>query len=281
MAESLVFDVKMENFVSDVVQLSNEVPVLIDFWAEWCGPCKTLTPILEKLAHAYEGRFVLAKIDTEANPDLAAQFQIRSIPAVKLVIGGKLVAEFQGAQPEADIRRFIEHYTPAAEKDLFTVAKELQTEGELGDALAVLTELLTREPGHILAQPLKAQLLIQLKRWDEAIAFLETASFPEADSLRKQLKIFEEARGFGELTVLKNSAEENPTQLEILYKYGMVLALEGQFQDALEQLLTILAKDKNFGEGKIRKTLLGIFELLGIHHPLSDEYRRRMGRLIL
>ncbi|RYZ73992.1 MAG: thioredoxin, partial [Proteobacteria bacterium] len=143
MAESLVFDVKMENFVSDVVQLSNEVPVLIDFWAEWCGPCKTLTPILEKLAHAYEGRFVLAKIDTEANPELAAQFQIRSIPAVKLVIGGKLVAEFQGAQPEADIRRFIEHYCPAAEKDLFTVAKELQAEGELKDALAVLTELLT------------------------------------------------------------------------------------------------------------------------------------------
>lgn len=281
MAESPVFNVSMENFVSDVVQLSNQVPVLVDFWADWCGPCKTLTPILEKLAHAYEGRFVLAKIDTEANPELAAQFQIRSIPAVKLVIGGKLVAEFQGVQPEADIKRFIEHYCPAPEKDLFSVAQELIAEGELGDALAVLNELLANHPGDQKAIPLKAQLLIQLKRWEEASSFLDKTSFPEAEALKKQLKMFEEARSYGQLNELKAASAAQPTELETVYRYAMVLALEGQFQDSLEQMLLILAKDKNYGEGKVRRTMLGVFELLGIHHPLSDEYRRRMGRLIL
>lgn len=281
MAETLVYDVTMQNFVSDVVQRSAEVPVLVDFWAEWCGPCKTLTPILEKLARAYQGRFVLAKVDTEANPELAAQFQIRSIPAVKLVIGGKLVAEFQGVQPEADIIRFIEHYCPAPEKDLFTVAGELLAEGETGDALAVLDELLVHEPGHLKAIPLKAQLLIQLKRWDEASAFLNTVSFPESEALKKQLTMFEEARGFGSLESLKASALKDPSDLDTIYKLAMVLALEGLFEESLEQMLVILGKNKNWGEGKVRKTMLGLFDLLGIHHPLSDEYRRRMGRLIL
>lgn len=277
----LVYDVTMQSFVSDVVQRSTQVPVLIDFWAEWCGPCKTLTPILEKLAYAYQGRFVLAKIDTEANPELAAQFQIRSIPAVKLVIEGKLVAEFQGVQPEADIRRFIEHYCPQPERDLFEVAKDMIAEGELGDALAVINELLAHQPGHMQAVPVKAQLLIQLKRWEEASLFLERAAFPEAEALRKQLKMFEEARAYGPLDDLKKTALSTPSDLEGLYKYAMALALEGQFQESLDQMLVVLGKNKNFGEGKVRRTMLAMFDLLGIHHPLSDEYRRRMGRLIL
>jgi putative thioredoxin len=281
MAESLVFDVTMENFVDNVVQLSHEIPVLVDFWAEWCGPCKALTPVLEKLAYAYQGRFVLAKVDTEANPQLAAQLQIRSLPSVKLIIGGKLVAEFQGVQPEAEIRRFIETYCPAIAKDPFASAEELQAGGELEAALEVITGLLAKDPAHVRAQPLKAQLLIQLKRWDEAAAFLENAKFPEAESYRKQLKMFAEARGFGELEALRKKVEDNPSELDGRYRYAMVLALEGHFQDSFEQLLTILAKDKTFADGKIRKTLLGMFELLGLHHPLSDEYRRRMGRLIL
>lgn len=282
MAETaLVYDVTMQTFVSDVVQRSTQVPVLVDFWAEWCGPCKTLTPLLEKLAHAYNGRFVLAKVDTEANPELAAQFQIRSIPSVKLIIGGKLAAEFQGVQPEADIRRFIEHYCPAPERDLLEVAEELIAEGETIDALVVLDELLKEEPGHMKAVLVKAQLLIQLKRWEEASTFLESYTFPEAELLKKQLKLFEEARAFGKIEDLREKALGNPSDLEGVYKYGLSLALEGQFQDSLEQMLVILAKDKNYEEGKARRTMLAMFDLLGIHHPLSDEYRRRMGRLIL
>lgn len=280
MAGPLIYDVNMQNFVNDVVQKSNEVPVLVDFWAEWCGPCKTLTPILEKLATEYQGRFVLAKCNTEENPEIAAQFQIRSIPAVKLVYQGKLLAEFNGVQPEGDIRRFIEHYCPATEKDLFEVAKELIAEGELGDAVAVLDQVIKDNPAQLAAFPLKAQLLIQLKRWDDVTDFVANATFPEAESLRKQLKMFEEARTFGALADLEKAAAV-PTDLEAGYRLAMVLALEGRFQDSLEQLLVVLTKDKNFGEGKVRRSLLGIFELLGIHHPLSDEYRRRMGRIIL
>ncbi len=279
MTQPLIFDVTAQNFMSDVVQKSMEVPVLLDFWAEWCGPCKTLTPVLEKLAKAYDGRFVLAKCDTEENQELAAQFQIRSIPAVKLVIGGKLVAEFNGAQPEGEIRRFIEHYCPAPEKDLYTVEKELTEQGEWGDALAVLDQLLKADPSHSQAAALKTQALIQLKRWDEAMLFVQAANFPEAEGLRKQLALFAEARAYGDVASTEKAAATG--DLESVYKHAMVLALEGRFQEALEQLLTILAKNKNYGEGKVRKTLLGIFELLGIHHPLSDEYRRRMGRLIL
>ncbi len=280
MTEPLVFDVTMQNFGSDVVERSNEVPVLVDFWAEWCGPCKTLTPILERLVQSYKGRFVLGKCNSEDNPEIAAQFQIRSIPAVKLIVGGKLVAEFNGVQPEADIRRFIEHYCPAAAQDLFAEAKQLIEEGQLGDALAVLDQHLREDPTDLGALPLKAQLLIQLKRWDEASAFVATASFPEADSLRKQLNMFEAARSYGTLEECERAAAV-ATDLEAGYRLAMVLALDGRFQDSLERFLVVLQKDKNFGEGKVRKTLLGIFELIGIHHPLSDEYRRRMGRIIL
>lgn len=280
MTGPLIYDVGMQNFAADVVQKSMQVPVLIDFWAEWCEPCKNLTPLLERLASAYQGRFVLARCDTEAHPELAAQFQIRSIPAVKLVMGGKLVAEFNGLQAESDIRKFIEHYCPALAQDLFAVAKQLISEGELGDALAMLEQLLKEDPSHLAALPLKAQLLIQLKRWDDAAAFVRNASFPEAEAIRKQLKIFDEARGYGSLEACEAAAKLS-SDLEAGYRFAMVLALDGRFQESLEQLLLVLAKDKNYGEGKIRKTLLGIFELLGIHHPLSDEYRRRMGRIIL
>ena len=279
MTGPLIYNVDMENFVSDVLQKSMDVPVLVDFWAEWCGPCKSLTPILERLANAYQGRFVLAKCNTEANTEIAAQFQIKSIPAVKLVIGGKLVAEFNGVQPEADIRRFVEHYCPALPKDLLTIAQELIAEQEWGDALAVMEQLLEEEPLHLSAPALKTQALIQLKRWDEAMLFVQTAKFPEADSLRQQLALFADARSYGDLA--ENQLAAAAGDIEATYRYAKVLALEGRFQEALDQLLLALQKNKNYGEGKVRKTLLGIFELLGIHHPLSDEYRRRMGRIIL
>lgn len=283
MTQALVYDVDIQTFVPEVLQRSQEVPVMVDFWAEWCGPCKTLTPILERLAHAYKGRFVLAKCNTEENPELAEKLRIRNLPNVKLFVGAKLVGEFSGVQPEAEIRRFIEHYTPAPERDPFDVAKELVEQGEVGDAQLLLSRILSAQPDHDKARFLLLRLLLQQKMIPEAEGLVSgfKAGSSEIVQAQQMLALYKEAESYEAIPALETAVQKDPKNLESLYRLGVRLALETRYQDALENFITLLQKDKNFGEGKARKTMLALFELIGLQDPLTDQYRKKMARIIL
>jgi len=155
-----VIDVNLRNFGAEVVRRSQDVPVLVDFWAEWCGPCKSLTPVLEKLAAEYGGRFILAKVNTDENQDLARQFGIRGIPACKLFKDGNLVGEFQGAQPEGEVRRFLDaHCDDPAEQPL-DVARQLIGGGQVDGAINIREAYVAEDPGAPERKPLFVRALI-------------------------------------------------------------------------------------------------------------------------
>ncbi len=278
-----VVDVNLRNFAADVVRRSQDVPVLVDFWAEWCGPCKSLTPVLEKLAADYGGRFILAKCNTDENQDLARQFGIRGIPACKLFKDGALVAEFQGAQPEGEVRRFLDEHCADPEEQPLEVARQLLGGEQVDDAMAILEGILTEDPAADDARLLLVRALIQQHDFEKARETLAVlpATHSEVKSLQQMIDYASTASDYGTVEDCETRAAQNPQDLEALYRLGVVLTLEDRFQDAMDRFLQIIAKNKNYGEGKVRQAMLALFEVLGPDHELTHQYRRKFANLIL
>ncbi|HYX34955.1 MAG TPA: thioredoxin [Oligoflexus sp.] len=278
-----VVDVNLRNFAADVVRRSQDVPVLVDFWAEWCGPCKSLTPVLEKLAADYGGRFILAKCNTDENQDLARQFGIRGIPACKLFKDGALVAEFQGAQPEGEVRRFLDEHCADPEEQPLEVARQLLGGGQVDDAMAILEGILTEDPAADDARRLLVRALIHQHDFEKARETLAVlpATHSEVKSLQQMIDYASTASDYGTVEDCEARAAQNPQDLEALYRLGVVLTLEDRFQDAMDRFLQIIAKNKNYGEGKVRQAMLALFEVLGPDHELTHQYRRKFANLIL
>ena len=283
-----VFDATAEGFETDVLKRSLETPVLLDFWAEWCGPCKTLGPILEKLADEYNGAFVLAKVDVEAQQELGAAFQIRSIPTVVLVKDGQLADGFQGALPEGQLREFLKHHgivpgeaapAPAPEEDTAPAAVDPMAEvSRLRDAVA--------------AEPDKAELKLDL-----ALALLQAGEAQEAgrllDALPANLETDDRAvRGrarLGFAALLKDApgvdalqaaiaADEN--DLRARHLLGVHHIVAGRSQDGLEQFMEMLRRNKQFEDGLPRKVLIDAFRVVE-DADLVGQYRRKMSALLL
>ena len=274
------FDVSIEEFEAKVIEPSSRVPVVIDFWAPWCGPCKTLKPLLENLAEEYAGRFLLAKVDADQNPELAQHFGVRSIPSVKVLFQGQLVDEFNGALPEGQIRAFLDRIAlPATGGNLREEAAALVAEGRLDEALSRLSEASREQPADEAVRLDAIDVLLQLGRSDEAgqlLASEYTLEAERANALRARLALAAGAADTGELeTKLATNPADHATRLDLARAY----AGQNRFREALENALEVVTRDRFFDEGAGRKALLQIFEALAGSEQYDDlvrEFRRKL-----
>jgi putative thioredoxin len=279
-----VEDVTSETFQERVVDQSQQRPVVIDFWAPWCGPCRTLAPKLEALAEEKKGGFFLAKVNTDENPDLAQAFQIDGIPAVFAISQGKLVDRFAGAIPAEELRAFIDRLIPSEEEKQASHALEL--EGRDPSAAAKLyRDMLAANPDDPAARVGLARVLLA-KPGNEAEAqkLLTGVSFHdfihEATRLRTILHLRETPHGEGELQTAQNAVAANEPDAESRYALGAILAARGDYHAALDALLAAAERDKELGRGKVRELMVKIFEVIGPRSPDADQYRKRLQLLL-
>ncbi len=280
-----IIDVNEKNFVDVVANGSKQAVVIVDFWAEWCGPCKMLGPLLEQIVDSYGGQVILAKVNVDENQMLSQQFGVRSIPTVKIVKDGEIVDEFVGALPEADIRAKIEGLAGAGETDPLEVAAQLIAEGKKAEASEIYAGILEKDPKNSAARLAIARLLISENETENALTVLEAfeegvEGYSEARALIDSLeyaKICHEAGGPDEI---RRRVESDPADLEALYLLACCHASGGDYDNAFETLLRIIAKDKSFEEGKAQETMKSLFEIVGQQDDLTRRYRSKLANLL-
>jgi putative thioredoxin len=274
------FDASIEAFQTQVIEPSETVPVVVDFWAPWCEPCKVLKPMLEKLAEEYGGRFLLAKVNSDEFPELAQHFGVRSIPSVKVLYQGQLVDEFNGALPEGQVREFLERIAlPPVGGNLREEAAALIAENKFEEALAKLVEASREKPDDQAIQLDAVEVLMQLGRNDEAAQLLGGDYAQQADranALRARLAL---AAGAADTAEIEAKLAANPADHAARLELSRAYAAQNRFRDAFEAALEVVVRDRAFDEGAGRKALLQFFEALGGSEQYDDlvrEFRRKL-----
>ena len=276
-------DVNEENFELAVLEQSKEVPVLVDFWAEWCGPCKVLGPVLEKLADEYGGEFVLAKVNVDENQNLAGAFGIQGIPAVKLFKDGDLASEFTGALPEPMLREFLSKFLPTAADKQAQQAAALEDQGKDAEAKALYEAILASDPSHAKSLFGLGRLAMNAGDNEAALEFLDKISMvaderKEADRLIARLKLHGGATQ--DLTALRAKVDAEPKNLDARFELAQALAGAEKYQEALAALLVIVKTDRSFQDDGGRKAMVQIFDVLGSEDPLTDQYRSELAKVL-
>lgn len=285
MADSpYIFEIDETNYEQIVLQGSRQVPVLVDFWADWCQPCKMLMPLLAKLADEYQGRFILAKINTEQQQAIAAQFGIRSIPTVKLFRDGKPVDEFAGALPESEIRAFLDRHLPRASNGSVAQAEERLQAGDTAGALDLLAQARDEDPGN--PRILMAMAQVQAMSGDFEAAELTLTSLPEderntaeAKNLLGQIFFNRVAAAAGTPEETARRVTETPDDSEARYQLAAQQIVANDVENAMENLLLLVQKDRQYGDDAGRLALLRLFDMLGTD-PSVNRYRSRMFNLL-
>lgn len=272
-----VIQVTELTFEVEVVQRSFEIPVVVDFWAPWCGPCHMLTPILERLALDPAHDFILAKVNVDSNPNLSMRFQVQGIPAVKAFREGQVVAEFSGAQPEPRVRQFIQKVAPSELDTALNQANSLLATRHWREAEAAYRAILNRRPNLPLAQVNLARALIGRGEACEALPYLEQCrNGPELITAEKLLPLA--AYLCRVSSQIFDDIEGDP--LEAQYQQAARLWLHGNMEAALDGLLDVLRQDKRFRKGEPKAVMLSIFELLGDVDPLTQAYRQELALIL-
>ena len=275
------FDVSLEDFETKVLQPAEQVPVVVDFWAPWCEPCKVLKPMLEKLAEEYKGRFLLAMVNADECPELAQHFGVRSIPSVKVLFQGQLLDELNGALPESQIREFLDRIAlPAGPGgNPREEAAALVSEGKLDEALAKLVEASQAKPEDQAIQLDAVDVMMQLGRNEEAAQLLSGDYTQEADranALRARLAL---SAGAADTSELEAKLAANPADHAVRLDLSRAYAAQSRFREAMEAALEVVVRDRTFDEGAGRKALLQLFEALAGSEQFDDlirEFRRKM-----
>ncbi|HEX9626715.1 MAG TPA: thioredoxin [Acidiferrobacterales bacterium] len=274
-------DVTLSTFFAEVLDKSRTMPVVVDFWADWCGPCRMLMPVLAGLADEYQGRFFLAKVNADREQELAARYGVRSLPTVKVFRNGAVVDEFLGAQPEPVIRALLDRHIPRPADTLLDAALAAARAGRLDEALAGIEQAAGLDPDYDRVKFARARVLLGLGRLDEGEQVLNSVSIaaqgdPELAALRTQLAFRRIAAGSPPAEELGARIARDPGDLEARYRLSALKVLAEDHAGALEQLLEIVRRDRQFRDDAGRKTMLAVFNLLGGSGELVNAYRRQL-----
>jgi len=274
--QDFIKNVSEADFEFEVIAFSLQAPVLVDFWAEWCGPCRVLGPILERLAQEGQGAFRLAKVNIDENPNLAVRYGIHGIPAVKAFRDGQMIAGFAGVQPEARLREFIRSIAPtkgdlAIEKGLFLLNSHQTKEAE--SAFREALQFSPQEPAALLGL---SKCLILLGKIDESVQIL--SDFPTSKEYTSAQNLLALSKALAEEKQAQPPSNGNP--LDPAYARALQLILRTNIEAAMDGLLDILREDKNYREGAARKIMIALFELLGNDHPITRAYRNEMASIL-
>ncbi len=282
-AHSITVDAS--NFEQLVIEGSKKVPVLVDFWAPWCAPCRALTPVLEKLAAEFEGKFVLAKVNSDENQALAAQFGVRGIPNVKAFVNGQIKDEFTGALPEVALRQFLERVVPSPAEELRTQAGALyRQDRDAGAALELLARAAALDGNNEAVRIDRAEILLDSGKTGEARQLLETlAPLTQMDervtALKARIDFAASASAAPDAGALHTRIARDASDLDARLQLANLLVTRRQYAAALDELLEIIRRDRGFGDDIARKTMLQVFSVLGTqpgHGELVSRYRKQL-----
>ncbi len=287
--KAVIKDSNLDTFATDVLDASIEVPVLVDFWAPWCGPCKQLTPLLEKLVNAANGTLRLVKVNIDENPEIAKQLRIQSIPTVYAFKNGQPVDGFQGALPESQLKQFIERLVgpvgPSPVEDMLAVAKAALEAGDLSTAAQGFARVLQDAPGDPAAIAGLARCYLataDVKRAEETLALTppEARTAPEIVSALAMLSLAKETGTVGDPAELETRLKANPKDHQARYDLAMALLGRGDRERAVDELLDIVRRERGWNEEAARKKLVTLFEAFGPEDPLTGSARRRLSSLL-
>jgi putative thioredoxin len=274
-------EVSDADFDVEVLERSHELPVLVDFWAQWCGPCRMLGPVLEQIADENEGRFELAKVDTDACPRAASRYGIRSIPAVKLFVGGKVVAEFVGALPGGTIRKFLDEHLPSEADAKVEEGRAALVAGDPRAARAALEAALQLDPGHPEAHLGLARLAFDeddaagVEQHVDAID-LAVPARAKAEFLKKALVFHRERDALGGRAAAEARVAADAKDLDAWYALGCGLALEHRWQESLDAFFESIMQKPKYRDAAAHKAVLVVLGLLGRDHELTDPTQRKL-----
>ncbi len=275
-AAQAVFDVTDTTFAADVLERSKQTPVIVDFWAPWCGPCRMLGPIIEKLAGEFAPDVVVAKLNTDENPQVATAFRIQGIPAVKAFRDGRVVAEFTGALPEPQVRTFFAKLLPTPAEIAARQAAEFADSGDTAAAETAYRDALAKTPANADAIVGLARILLDRGDRDEAEALLERAPADRrAKSMRHSLFLDDFAAKHANDN-LETEAAAHPRDARARYRWGVMLAAREQYEPALDELIESVRIDRALADGAARKAVLAVFDILGLDSPVVKDYQRQL-----
>jgi putative thioredoxin len=287
----IIKDGSLKTFAQDVIQASQQIPVLVDFWAPWCGPCKQLTPVLEKVVRAAKGKVRLVKINIDQNPELAQQLRIQSVPTVYAFLGGQPVTGFAGAQPESQIKALVDRLIGGAGggemdgADLLQVAQEAAEHGDTHTAAQLFQQVLAEDPAQPVALGGLARCLIAERQFAEAKRLLdeapkEVAGHVAISGAKAALALAEEAGELGDPTNLLSRVQADDDDHDARYRLATIMFLRGQAEAAMGHLVQIVKRDRTWKDDLARKQLVKFFDALGPKHPATLKGRRMLSTVL-
>ena len=291
-ATDLVKDVSEANFMAEVVEASNEVPVIVDFWAPWCGPCKTLGPALEQAVIEARGAVKMAKVNVDENQMIAGQMRVQSIPTVYAFFKGQPIDGFQGALPGSEVKAFVERVVKAAGGDASggldeaaEMAEEMLGNGEIEDAAQTFSAILGEDPNHAVAYGGLVRCYIAMGQVDQAEAVLngapaEIAKSAPLEAAFAQIQLARQAENAGPLAELQQAVQADPANAQARFDYALALNANGQTAEAVDALLELFRRDREWNDGAAKTQLFTIFDALKPNDPIVLNGRRKLSSMI-